>query len=217
MGPTTIDASEIGQRHPVRLWSPPQPQALLLCADGVAVDWWAELLVDVPVALVGIESAGVPPERGQPYEPRRDPRARAYMPEVDPPTFAAHLAYAVGTVLPWAEERLGRSFRRQERFAFGCSNGAVWAASAANLHPELFAGALACSLGAAPAGAPAAGTVFALVAGRFEPGFDRATTAFAWHARSCGARVRLRRRAFGHDSAMWREEFLPALRWALRR
>jgi hypothetical protein len=217
MGPTTIDASELGRRHQVWLWSPPRPQALLLCADGEAVDWWAELLADVPVALVGIGSAGLPFDAARPYDLRRDPRACAYLPDVDPPAFAEHLAYAVEAVLPWAERRLGRSFEREERFAFGCSNGAVWAASAANLHPEQLAGALAFSLGAAPAGSPAADGTYALVAGHLEPGFDRATTAFAWRARCCRARVRLRRRPYGHDSALWREEFLPALRWALRR
>jgi hypothetical protein len=213
----TIADSPLAHAHRVSLWSPPDPQALLLCADGDGMPSWAGLVAaaKVPVALVGIASAATSWREHGEYDPKRDPRARAYIPMTDPPYFEQHMTYVTETVLPWAEQQLGRSFAREARGTYGSSNGAVWAASAANLHPSLLGFSLAFSLGAPPAGAVDVGTTFALVAGRLEPGFDRATTSFAWQARGGGARVRLRRRVRGHDFSLWRDEFLPALRWAL--
>jgi enterochelin esterase-like enzyme len=213
-----VGRSKVAAVHPVRFWSPPDPEALLVCADGDGLEGWAGLVAasGEPVALVGIEDGGLVWEPGTDvaeYDAQRDPRARAYLPDVDPAYFSAHMKYVVEEVLPWADECLGR---RLPRLVFGVSNGAAWAASLAAEHPDLVAGVLAFSLGvlpreAVPAGAPA----HALVAGRLEPGFHRDTTTYARKLRRVGVPVRLRTPMRGHDYTMWRDEFVPALRWAL--
>jgi enterochelin esterase-like enzyme len=124
------------------------------------------------------------------------------------------MEHVFGSVLPWAEQRLGRL----PRVAFGVSNGAVWAAAAGALHPRELAGVVAFSLGVSPplrlGRRP---PPHALAAGTLEPGFSRATTAYAWTLRARGVRVRLRRPVRGHDHTMWEDELVPALRWLLRR
>jgi hypothetical protein len=218
-----VGGSELAAVHPVRFWSPPDPAALLVCADGDGLEAWAGLVAasGEPVALVGIESAGLSwrpqdlEDGGHArYDPSADPRARAYLPRVDPAYFAQHMGYVVRTVLPWADERLGRTL---PRLAYGASNGAAWAAALGALHPDLVVGVLAFSLGERPPWPMRRdGPVHALVAGRLEPGFHRDTTSYARRLRRRGARVRLRTPLRGHDFTMWADELLPALRWALR-
>ncbi len=217
-GPEVIADSELAATHPVRLWSPPDPQALLVCADGQGIATWASVVAAAGerVALVGVESAGLTfrPEEEHEYEPRSDPRARAYLPDVDRAYFDAHMQYVLETVVSWADGRFGRL----PRLVFGVSNGATFAAAAATLHPDAFGGVLAFSLGAAPPHSPARrGPVHALVAGQLEPPFHAATTRYAWRLRAHCVPVRLRRPVGGHDQAMWADELVPALRWALRR
>lgn len=217
-GPKVVAESEIAAAHPVRLWSPADPQALLICADGEGLATWASVVAAAraPVALVGIASAGLTHRLGEEYEydVKADPRARAYLSEVDPPYFAAHMRYVLEDVLPWADQCVGPL----PWFAFGVSNGAAFAAAAGALHPDEFAGVLAFSLGAPPK-RPARyrGPVHALVAGRLEPGFNQTTTRYAWRLRANGVPVRLRRPMRGHDQTMWADELTPALRWALAR
>lgn len=202
---------EIARTHPVNLWRPDGPAAaLVLLADGEGVEHWAGVVDGV--ALVGIESHGVPYDPDVPYDQAADPRARAYLEHVDPPYFERHLAYTLDVVLPWARERVGDL----PVIAFGCSNGAAWATAAARARPDVVAGVLAFSLGVAPRarrGMPP----HALVAGRREPGFLRTTTRYARALRLRGVRVRLRRPDAGHDHELWAAELAPALAWALAR
>jgi hypothetical protein len=220
--PHVVGTSRLAAVHPVRFWRPPEPTALLVCADGDGLEAWAGLVAasGEPVALVGIASAGLSWQPGDDdqghagYDPRADPRARAYLPSVDPGYFAEHMEYVVRDVLPWADERLGRTL---PRLAFGASNGAAWAAALGALHPELVAGVLAFSLGEAPPWPVSRdGPVHALVAGRLEGSFHRHTTSYARKLRRRGVRVRLRAPMRGHDHTMWTDELLPAVRWALR-
>jgi hypothetical protein len=215
-----IADGEIGAAHRVKLWSTPNPEAILVCADGAGLEGWAGVIAASPlrVALVGIDSAGRVWSRGElpPAPPpgarlSPDRRARAYIATVDPPYFRAHMDYVVGVVLPWADERLGLL----PKLAFGVSNGADWAAAAASLHPDEFAGALVFSLAHPPASPPAGRSVHALVAGQLEPPFDRSTTAYASALRAHGHPVRLRRPVRGHDYGMWTDELTPALEWVL--
>ncbi|MDQ6804019.1 MAG: alpha/beta hydrolase-fold protein [Actinomycetota bacterium] len=206
---------EIADRHRGRCWSPPDPQALVLCADGESIATWASVVAgaDMPVALVGISSAGRQVGRLEDdFDPTADPRARAYLPDVDPPYFAAHMRYVLKTVLPWARARVGNV----PALVFGASNGAAFAAAAAAMHPGAFAAALVFSLGVPPP-FPAADRDLphALVAGQLEPGFYGNTTRYARQLRARGVPVRLIRPMRGHDHTMWCDEFVPALRWAL--
>jgi S-formylglutathione hydrolase FrmB len=214
--PEVIDDSPVAERHPVRAWTPAvEPRALLVCADGEGLADWASVVAatDEPVALVGVESAGLAYQVGQDagaYEAALDPRARAYLRDIDPAYFAEHMRYVLERVVPWAEARFGLL----PRIAFGVSNGAAWAVEAAAAHRGEFSGVLAFSLGLLPVSKvdPAA-PPHALVAGRLEPGFDDTTTRYARRLRRHGVPVRLRRPVRGHDHGMWADELIPALRW----
>jgi dienelactone hydrolase len=195
--------------HPARLHMPDGgADVLVLAADGEGAFAWARMLGD-RAAVVGLVSAGA----GTPedYDIKADPRARAYLEDVDPPYFEAHMAYALDTVLPDALARTGAT----KVIAFGFSNGAAFAVSAALRRPEAFAGVLAFSLGIPPK--PARGLPpHAFVSGRREPGFDKQTRRYARALRWRGVRVRHVRPDRGHDHEMWEQEFLPALDWVLR-
>jgi hypothetical protein len=213
--PEAIGTSAIATTHPVRLWAPPNPETVVVCADGEGLEAWAAVVAASgrPIALVGIVSSGIPVGDGSTYDIHADPRARAYLAHVDQAYFDAHMRYSIDDVLPWVDARLGRL----PRLAFGVSNGAAWAAAAGALHPREFHGVLAFSLGAPPARPPRrSGPAHALVVGRFERGFHEATTGYAWRLRARGVRVRLRRPMRGHDHTMWEDELMPALRWLLR-
>lgn len=207
---------EIARTHAVRLWRPDAPAALVVAADGEGAEGWARRLATAadagalpPLALVGIESAGVRHDPAAPYDPAADPRARAYLPHVDPPYFRRHLDHVFDTVLPWTGVDA-------PLILFGCSNGAVWAAAAGVERRRDVAGVAAFSIGVAPParrGAPP----HALVSGRREPGFDRETTRYARALRRRGVRVRARRPDRGHDHAMWEHELVPALAWLVAR
>jgi pimeloyl-ACP methyl ester carboxylesterase len=194
--------------HPARLHAPDGgADVLVLAADGEGAFAWARML-GARAAIVGLVSAGTGP--GGEYDVKADPRAQAYLEHVDPPYFEAHMAYALDTVLPGAIEATGAT----RVVAFGCSNGAAFAASAALRRPEAFAGVLAFSLGAPPR--PARGLPpHAFVSGRREPDFDEQTRRYARALRRRGVRVRHRRPDRGHEYEMWVKEFLPALAWVL--
>lgn len=220
VAPAAVISSAVpgmAERHPVRLWCPERPSALMLCADGEGLEAWAALVAaaSLPVALVGIASSGLQysfAEDRPPYDAKEDPRACAYLPDVDPAYFAEHMRYAIDSVLPWARSHVGDL----PALVFGTSNGAVFAASAAAAHPEVFSGSLVFSLGMRPARAVRGRRVpHALVAGRLEPGFCRETTRHARRLRRRGVPVRLERPVRGHDHSMWADELAPALHWVL--
>jgi enterochelin esterase-like enzyme len=211
---TVLGDDEIARTHPVRLSRPAGAAALVVVADGEGVEGWARQLGAAaadgllpPVALVGVESAGLRYDPAVPYDATTDPRARAYLPHVDPPYFRRHLDYVFDTVLPWAGVDA-------PLILFGCSNGAAWAAAAGVQRRREVAGVAAFSIGVAPRarrGAPP----HALVSGRREPDFDRETTRYARALRRRGVPVRARRPDRGHDHAMWEDELVPALAWLL--
>lgn len=208
--------TEIANRHRVRFWSPARPAALMICADGAGLETWASLAAgaELPVALAGIDSAGISGISliDKEYEPEADPRACAYLHHVKPSYFAAHMRYVIDSVLPWARARVDDL----PALVFGTSNGAAFAAAAAAAHPDEFAGALVFSMGVTPPHRVGQkGPPHAFVAGRLEPGFHRTTRRYALSLRAAGVHVRLRRPVRGHDYSMWADEFGPALRWAL--
>ncbi|HEY3542441.1 MAG TPA: alpha/beta hydrolase-fold protein [Gaiellaceae bacterium] len=212
-----LDSTDIAARHRVVWWSPSQPRALLICADGDGAAAWTMQIADadLPVAVIGIESGGLqfPDTRVRSaYRPEDDPRARAYLPRVDPDYFRAHLDYVMNTVLPWADGRISRTL---PRITFGFSNGAVWAASAAAARPSEFAAVIAFSMGAAPGQEDLGHLPHALAAGKREAPFLQITTAYAAALRRAGVPLRLRTPDRGHEYDMWAAEFRPALRWVL--
>jgi len=193
---------------------------LLVCADGEGLAAWVSVIAaaEEPVAVVGIESAGLSYRVGdenRDYDSSADPRARAYLRDVDPPYFGLHRDYVLEAVIPWAEAQFGRL----PRLAFGVSNGAAWATAMGAIHPGAFDGVLAFSLGMPPSRPLSRGSALphALVAGQLEPGFHEATRRYAWRLRAREIPVRLRRPVRGHDLSMWQDELVPALRWVLQR
>jgi enterochelin esterase-like enzyme len=204
----------VARTHAVRMWRPDAPAALIVAADGEGAAGWARRLAAAAadgvlpsLALMGIESAGLRRDPSTPYDAAADPRARAYLPHVDPPYFRRHLDHVFDTVLPWTGVDA-------PLLLFGCSNGAVWAAAAGLERRDQVAGVAAFSIGVAPKavrGAPP----HALVSGRREPDFDRETTRYARALRWRGVPVRTRRPDRGHDHAMWEDELVPALAWLL--
>jgi enterochelin esterase-like enzyme len=211
---TVLGDDPIARTHPVRLSRPDGAAALVVAADGEGAEGWAGRLAAAaadgvlpPLALVGVESAGLQHDPAAEYDAMQDPRARAYLPYIDPPYFRRHLDYVFDVVLPWAGVDA-------PLILFGCSNGAVWAAAAGVEHRARVAGVAAFSLGVAPRarrGAPP----HALLSGRREPAFDRETTRYARALRWRGVPVRTRRPDRGHDHAMWEDELVPALAWLL--
>jgi hypothetical protein len=222
-----LDESSLAREHPAWLWVPDSTAALtaiVLCADGAGIGGWASAVAPAvadgrlpPVALVGIDGIGIRLHHGRNYDIRADPRARAYLPDLDPPYFERHMTYATQTVPAWAERRLARTFTAHERIVFGCSNGAAWAAAVAAIDPPIVGGALVFSLGRRPPSPPSrrSSPPHALVAGRLEPGFDRETSRHARALRRRGVAVRLIRPIRGHDHSMWTDELVPALAWVL--
>lgn len=217
-GPSVVIDSahvKVAETHPVRFWAPDDPEVLMLCADGDGLQAWASVIAaaGLPVALVGVVSAGLQVrDNGEPYDARLDPRARAYLHDVDPVYFGAHMSYVLDSVLPWACAKAGNL----PTYVFGVSNGAAFAASAAADHADRFAGALPFSLGVLPRHTATSKRVpHALVAGRLEPGFLDATSRYARRLRRRGIPTRLIRPVRGHDHSMWRDELVPALSWIL--
>jgi Putative esterase len=215
-----IGESKFARAHPVRFWSAPDPQVLVVSADGEGTDGWAKRIGDagLPLALVGVASAGLTWPKGTKldtvqYDLKADPRARAYLSFVDRRYFAGHMAYVLDEVVPWTRERLPADV---PRLAFGVSNGAAWAAAAGARRPDLFAGVAAFSLAYAPKRLRRDGPgPHALVAGTLEQGFHRVTTAYARRLERRGVPVRLRTPERGHEHEMWEAEFRPALEWLL--
>jgi enterochelin esterase-like enzyme len=211
---TILGDDAIARTHPARLYRPDGAAALVVAADGEGAPGWAGRLAAAagdgvlpPLALVGVESAGLRHDPAMAYDATQDPRARAYLPHVDPPYFRHHVDYVFDTVLPWADVNA-------PVILFGCSNGAAWAAAAGVERRKRVAGVAAFSIGVAPRarlGAPP----HALVSGRREPDFDRETTRYARALRRRGVQVRTRRPDRGHDHRMWEDELVPALAWLL--
>lgn len=192
---------------------------LLVCADGEGAAAWTTQIAETasPVAVVGIASAGLEVlgiGARDSYRPEDDPRARAYLPWVDPVYFRAHLDYVMDTVLPWVDEKIGGKL---PRVTFGFSNGGAWAVAAAAARPHDYAGVIAFSISDAPEQDRLARLPHALAAGKKEAPFLERTTAYAAALRRAGVAVRLRTPDRGHEHGMWSEEFGPALRWILDR
>ena len=221
----------LGERRAVTVYLPPghDPARLtpvVYVADGQGVEGLAAYLEPYvavgevpPVILVGIHSG---PHRSDEYT--TIPVGPDAGPDPTNPRFLAHERFVLDELVPWAERTLGASARREERAAFGFSNGGVWAAFQGVRHPDVFGAALSFSCGAcsvvvpddlASAGAEPAAR-FYFLAGRLEPRFLLATRAASERLQKAGYETVMHERVAGHDSVMWNEQFGDAVRWAFR-
>jgi enterochelin esterase-like enzyme len=220
--PTTLpplSSTALARRHRVVWWTPQDPRAILICADGDGAAAWTTQIAKaaLPVAVIGIASGGLQRSASDTqahdrYRPQDDPRACAYLSRVDPQYFRAHLDYVMNTVLPWADDEIQGTL---PRITFGFSNGGAWAAGVAAVRPRDFAAVIAFSMSAAPDQDKLAPVPHALAAGKKEPPFLETTTAYAAALRRAGVPVRFRTPDRGHEYDMWAHEFKPALRWVL--
>ncbi len=224
-------SAALGERRAVTVYLPPgrrpaRPSPVVYVADGQSVAGLAAALEPFilsgevpPTVLVGLHSG---PFRGEEYTSISEATNEA---DDENPRFVAHERFVLDEVLPWAERTLGASARREERAAFGFSNGAVWAAFQGVRHPDVFGAAIAFSCGACGAPVPDEPTPasaglsarFYFLAGRLEAGFHRTTAAAAERLRSAGYEAPMHERVAGHDWVMWNEQFGDALRWAFGR
>ncbi|GAA0981705.1 hypothetical protein GCM10009555_050290 [Acrocarpospora macrocephala] len=214
----TVERHEVefaGRPRAITLYRPPIGGGLVpacCVADGGSVGLFARTVEPAilagkfpPVVLVGIDS-----DHGAGAYP--DPRAREYLPDADPDRFAAHLAFVVDEVIPWAEERFPAS---GHWMSGGYSNGAVWALTAAQRRPDVFTGVAALSPGIPPPAEVHTLGRHYLGAGTLEPGFRSASAEWARRLAGIGGRVRHEEWIGGHDHYWWTQRFPTALEWLL--
>jgi S-formylglutathione hydrolase FrmB len=135
-----------GETRNVWVWRPPNAPAnerlpVLYMADGLDGIFIAMSHLKAP-----IESGAVPPILVISIDPKPRPEQRAaeyvrtYPGGGD--AYQVHERWILEQVIPWAERTQRASNERAHRFIGGFSNGADWALSMGNDHPDVFAGAL---------------------------------------------------------------------------
>jgi enterochelin esterase-like enzyme len=135
-----------GESRNVWVWRPPNAPAntrlpVLYMADGLD-----GLYVALAHLKADMEAGRVPPFLVISIDPRQRPEQRAAEYVRSYPgggdAYPMHERWFLEQVIPWAERTQRASNERAHRFIGGFSNGADWALSMANDHPEMFAGAL---------------------------------------------------------------------------
>ena len=221
----------LGERRAVTVYLPPEldasrPPPVVYVADGSAVEGLAPYVEPFilageipPTILVGLHSSLTAEGRGEEYTSISEDTGEA---DVENARFVAHERFVLDEVLPWAERTLGASSRRDERAAFGFSNGGVWAAHQGVRHPDVFGVVIPFSCGVCGVAVPdepspavsGLATRFYFLAGRLEMRFHQSTSAAAERLRAAGYEAPMHERASGHDPLMWYEQFGDAVRWA---
>ena len=218
----TLDSAALRAARQVTVYQPPEPGRPVpgcLLADGEAVRGFAPALESAivagavpPVLLIGLHNAPGA------LSARSDLRAQEYLPGHNRRRFDAHLRFATGEVIPWAEERFGPV--AAPWVAAGFSNGAVWAIAAAQRRPDLIGAVAAFSAGVVPqrisGTARSAGVRHYLAAGSLEPGFRRSTRQWAERLSRAGLPCRHEEWTGGHDQVWWEQQLPVALGWLLR-
>ncbi len=234
----TISSQSLGEDRRISVYRLPGASAsgasAIFMADGQAVEAYARLLEPLvadgrvrPLVLVGVHSNETQGDEGLPLA---DYRGQEYVPteafagadtalaDGHAARFAAHMQFVVGEVMPWATKTLHLSPHREDRIICGFSNGAVFAATLGVRHAELVGHVIALSMGLTPE-EPAwnpelAPTVYAS-AGTLEAAFFRVTKGFVEEAAAHNANAVFSGRVGGHDSAIWRAEFVAGVLHAI--
>lgn len=220
----SLKSAFLGETRRVTVYRPPEDEAspnaplpVIYLTDGQSLADFAPYIDALvtkgdlpPLLLVGVYSR-LPMEAGG-----TDYRAQEYLPDVNPPRYAAHEAFFMDEVIPWAEESFGASGARDDRALFGYSNGARFVLDMALKYPDRFGNVIAFSAawGEPSAPLPEHTPLRAyLVSGTLETGFHRNTTAWADALAAAGDDVVFFDRVAAHDLALWREAFPAALVW----
>ena len=142
-----FDSKILGEKRKITIYLPPRHDRsksypVIYAADGMTNAEILEPLIVAekirPIVVVGVLPGTYQGDRAKPYDISQDPRAREYLPEIDPERFAKHEKFFCEEVRAWAENELGASRKQEERAVHGVSNGARFAVEMGLRHPELF-------------------------------------------------------------------------------
>jgi enterochelin esterase-like enzyme len=185
---------------------------VLFMADGASTGGFARSLEPLMLAghaasfaIVGIHSPASDWVPGEAIDVIRDRRSQEYLSGVSPEAYARHMSFFIEEVVPWASREYDVSSARRNRAVFGFSSGAAFAVAAAAQHPEVFANALAFSIGYSQLPASGSGLLprFLLIAGELEPDFVANTRIVRDILAGWGAEVSFNVYLSGHDPLMW--------------
>lgn len=209
----------------VHVYVPPgesRDLAYVVMADGQAAEAYAKSLEPLilsqkvrPLAIIGIESGPYFGDFKDGYDMNKDYRAKEYLSQADPQTFANHLKWVTEEVIPWARNEFHLSGQREDAGIFGFSNGGSFAVEAAGRRADVFGLAFPFSAGFPPEHQHSAGPVarFYFAAGALES-FSARTKLAVEAVKKWGAEAEYEEYIAGHDSTMWQVAFLKAVQKA---
>ncbi|MGW3347694.1 alpha/beta hydrolase [Nonomuraea rubra] len=208
-----VDSRHLEHPRTVTVYRPPGPPApmpLCLLADGQCVPEFAPYVEGAvtagtlpPILVAGLHSDDTP-------GPYPDGRTRDYLPDIDPPRFAAHLAFAMEEVLPGFPEAT-------HVISAGFSNGASFALGAADRRPDRIAAAVALSPNLPPSRLDLGVRIPRyLAAGTIEGGFRDCAQGLAAVLGEAGIAHRHEEWVGGHDPYWWRLHLVEGLRSLIR-
>ncbi len=197
-------------------------------SDGDAVEQYAHVvdpLIEAgdlpPFAIIGTHS-GV--YRGEVVlsrdDVRRNVRALEYVPSLDPIRFALHESFFSDEVLKWAEQKYLLPAEAKSRVVFGFSNGGSFAATMGIRHPNIYGYVIACALAGDRyelSKGPKLSNEFFLVTGRWDSRFHSNVQYLHKVLTKAQVKCRIVIRAAEHDSTMWQEEFVSAMKTIAKR
>lgn len=190
------------------------PLPAIVLADGQSAEAWGKVIAPLvleqkarPLAVVGVHSGAYEGDRSEPYDPMLDVRAREYLEGFDQERFVRHLDWVIESVLPEVSRRCAISLKREDLAVAGFSNGGAFAAAAALRRSDVFAMALALSVGVPPEVEPrvpdAPMARFYLAAGELEHQFLDHTKVTRDRVAAAGGEATLESFVAGHDAVMW--------------
>jgi enterochelin esterase-like enzyme len=219
------NSENLGSIRQVTVYLPPdhdksQVRPVLYMADGQSLDHMAHyidpLIVDgtlPPLIMVGLYAA----DSKDATSTDDDPRGAEYLIIAGDERFEAHEAFLLDEILPWAEDTFGASTEASQRAVFGYSNGAAFAITMGQRHPDLFGNVIAFSVAGSESDIPGAQSDpvgrYYLQAGTLEPPFHKMTVSWFDKLTDQGAEVEFVERVGGHDSTIWNESITTALKW----
>ena len=164
-----------------------------------------------PVIVVGVDDC--PAKNPRPMCRAENYLDRPGLPMASPEHYAAHEQFLITKVIPRIESQFGKPRDVSMRAIAGASNSAVWAASMALRHPDLFGRAIVMSPGMPP-GTPVGdkpAAHFVVSAGELERGFAVAGRCIASAVLKQGGKASFVTYPAGHSRWMWHAQFVAAV------
>lgn len=209
-GKIVTDRFDYADGRQVTVYVPPDPvEAIVFAGDGQMISQWGGVL----------EAADLPPTMIVAAHRIADEtlRLHEYSPDFDSRRFAAHEKFFVEDVSAWTASRFGVNLPPERTAVGGVSASGELALAIGLRHPERYGVVFSASPGGGyrpPETMPSVLPRTYLVAGTEEPFFLQNAARWAAALRDAGADVVMRKRAAGHDEAMWRAEFPLMVAWA---